>query len=268
METPPIVVDRLSPATRDAYLAFFDHERGPAFADNAEWARCYCQFYRIPRALDWKAFTAGQNRVAAGASIACGEAEGYLARVQVFPPEARDASFPPEGGSALGAARRAHDAFSPEARDASFPPEARDARDAGNDPDDGGVLGPHYETVGWLHAAPRHKLPHCFERLSIAPTPLDIPAHEAAVIVCFVIAPPWRRRGVATALLDGALADLAARGVTIVDAFPFKAGDSDSPTDHYHGPASLFASRGFDVLSEHDDLTAMRKQLAPPAGLP
>ena len=39
-----ITVGRLSPATRDDYLAFFDHERGPAFADNPEWATCYCQF--------------------------------------------------------------------------------------------------------------------------------------------------------------------------------------------------------------------------------
>ena len=202
MDAAAITVRRLSPATRDDYLAFFDHERGPAFSDNLEWARCYCQFYRIPRALDWKTFTGDQNRIAAGATIACGEAEGYLA-------------------SAEGA------------------------------------------TVGWLHAAPRHKLPHCFERMGVPPTPIEVPAHEAAVIVCFVVAPAWRRRGVAGALLDGALADLAARGLALVDAFPFKSGDSVSPADHYHGPASLYASRGFATIAEHKDCTAMRKVLAP-----
>jgi len=205
MEAPaPIVVERLSPATREDYLAFFDHERGPAFSDNPEWARCYCQFYRIPRALDWKAFTADQNRVAAGASIACGEAEGYLAKV---------------GG----------------------------------------------ETVGWMHAAPRHKLPHAFERLRVEPPDIDVPPREAAIVVCFVIAPAWRRRGVAAALLDAALVDLAARGIAIVDAFPFKAGDSVSPVDHYHGPAALFASRGFAPIGGNDDVTVVRRRLAPPA---
>jgi len=65
MEAPAkIVVERLSPDTRGDYLAFFDHERGPAFSDNPEWARCYCQFYRIPRALDWKAFTADHPALA------------------------------------------------------------------------------------------------------------------------------------------------------------------------------------------------------------
>jgi len=205
MEAPAnVVVERLSPATRDDYLAFFDHERGPAFSDNPEWARCYCQFYRIPRALDWKTFTGDQNRIAASASIACGEAEGYLAKA---------------GG----------------------------------------------ETVGWLHAAPRHKLPHAFERLRVDPPDIDVPAREAAIIVCFVIAPAWRRRGVATALLDAALADLAARGIAIVDAFPFKAGDSASATDHYHGPESLFASRGFLPVGGNDDVTIVRRRLAAPA---
>jgi GNAT superfamily N-acetyltransferase len=204
MEAPAnVVVERLSPATRDDYLAFFDHERGPAFSDNPEWARCYCQFYRIPRALDWKTFTGDQNRIAASASIACGEAEGYLAKA---------------GG----------------------------------------------ETVGWLHAAPRHKLPHAFERLRVDPPDIDVPAREAAIIVCFVIAPAWRRRGVATALLDAALADLAARGIAIVDAFPFKAGDSASATDHYHGPESLFASRGFLPVGGNDDVTIVRRRLAAP----
>jgi len=229
MDAPAITVERLSPATADDYLAFFDHERGAAFSDNPEWARCYCQFYRVPRALDWQAFTGAQNRIAAAASIACGEAEGYLAKWTGIPPDARV----PAGGGAPGAAQRAP-----------------------------------AETVGWLHAAPRHKLPHCFERLRVEPPPIDVPPQDAAVIVCFVVAPAWRRRGVAAALLDGALADLAARGVALVDAFPFKAGDSAAATDHYHGPGSLFASRGFVPIAETADVVVVRKTLAtaePPA---
>ena len=201
-----ITVERLSPARRDDYLAFFDHERGPAFADNPEWSTCYCQFYRLPRALDWTTFGGEQNRTAARASIACGEAEGYLAY-------------------------------------------------AGR------------EMVGWLHAAPRHKLPHAFERLKVEPPPIDVPAHDAAVIVCFVVAPAWRRRGVASALLDGALADLAARGVALVDAFPFKPdddGDGDAAADHYHGTMSMYVARGFERIGENDDVVVVRKRFALP----
>jgi ribosomal protein S18 acetylase RimI-like enzyme len=254
---PPITVERLSPTTRGDYLAFFDHEHGPAFADNPEWARCYCQFYRTPRALDWQAFTASENRIAAAAAIDCGEAEGYLAKAEgTIPPDAREASLPPEGGRALGTALRA--AIPPDAREASLPPEG--GRALGTAPE------ARSSVVGWMHAAPRHKLPHCFERMKIAPLPVDVAPHEAAVIVCFVIAPAWRRRGVASALLDVALADFAARGIAVVDAFPFKSGASTDATDHYHGPASLFASRGFVPVADHPDLTVVRKQLVPGVG--
>jgi GNAT superfamily N-acetyltransferase len=118
-----------------------------------------------------------------------------------------------------------------------------------------------------MHVAPRHKLPHGFERMRVEPPEIDVPPQDAAIIVCFVIAPAWRRHGVATALLDAALVDLAARGVAIVDAFPFKSGDSVSPADHYHGPASLFASRGFELIGGNDDVAVMRRRLALP-GIP
>jgi ribosomal protein S18 acetylase RimI-like enzyme len=201
---PALAVARLTPAHRDDFLRFFDHERGAAFADNPDWARCYCHFYHVPRALDWAAMTGDQNRAAMGARIGCGEMDGFLAYA--------------------GA-----------------------------------------EVVGWLNAQPRHKLPHCFDRMRIAPPPLDVPEHEAAAIVCFVVAPAWRRRGVARALLDGALASLATRGIRVVDAFPFNAGESSAATDHYHGPMPLFSAAGFTVLREDQDLTVMRKRLAPVA---
>ena len=79
-----------------------------------------------------------------------------------------------------------------------------------------------------------------------------------------MIAPAWRRRGVARALLGGALASFAERGIRVVDAFPFKGPTAATATDHYHGPLSLFREAGFDVLAEHKDLTVMRKRLGRP----
>jgi ribosomal protein S18 acetylase RimI-like enzyme len=117
------------------------------------------------------------------------------------------------------------------------------------------------EVVGWVNAQPRHKLPHCFARLGISPTPLACAPFEAAAIVCFVIAPTQRRRGIARALLRGAIESLAARGFKLVDAFPFKSGDSELAADHYHGPLRIFLDAGFSVLSEHKDLTVVRKLL-------
>ncbi len=195
-----IVVKPLAPALAGDFLRFFDHERGVAFADNPEWANCYCHFYEVPVAIDWASLSGAQNRTAIQARIEVGEMEGFLAF---------DGSEP----------------------------------------------------IGWLNAQPRHKLPHCFDRMRVLPTPLPCPPYEAAVIVCFIVAPAWRRRGIARALLAEGLSSLAARGFKLVDAFPFKAGDSELAADHYHGALSTFVAAGFATLTETDAITVVRKFL-------
>jgi GNAT superfamily N-acetyltransferase len=195
-----IVVKPLTPALGEDFLRFFDHEQGAAFADNPEWAKCYCHFYHVPRAIDWPSLTAPQNRTAMHARIEVGATEGFLAF-------------------------------------------------------DGA------EVVGWLNAQPRHALPHCFDRMRIEPTPLACEAFEAAVIVCFVVAPQRRRQGISRALLAEALASFASRGFKVVDAFPFKSGTSILAADHYYGSLSLFLDQGFSVLREDETMTAVRKML-------
>jgi len=76
-----------------------------------------------------------------------------------------------------------------------------------------------------------------------------------------VIAPAQRRRGVARSLLSSAIASLAARGFKLVDAFPFKSGDSQDAADHYHGPLSLYLAHGFEVIGEDANVTVVRKTL-------
>ncbi len=198
-----MTVLRMAPSRRDDFLRFFDHEGGPAFRDNPGWAKCYCHYYHVPKAIAWDSFDAAANRTAMSARIDVAEMEGFLAYA---------------GG----------------------------------------------EVVGWLNAQPLHKLPHCMARMGIPAPPLDVPPCFAAAVVCFVIAPQRRRQGIARALLEGALTSFASRGIRVVDAFPFKAGESTSPSDHYHGPPSLFSETGFTVLSDHEAVTVMRKRLASP----
>jgi len=192
---------RLTPALASDYLRFFDHETGPAFVDNPEWAKCYCHYYEVPVAIHWPSLDGPANRDAMGARIACGEMEGYLAY-------------------------------------------------AGD------------EVVGWVNAQPYPKLQHACARLKIAAPALPVAPHEAAAIVCFVTSPKWRRRGVARALLDGALADFAARGIAVVDAFPWNVGPEDTAaTDHYHGSPAMFTAAGFVEIARHEKVTVVRRAL-------
>lgn len=198
----PWRIEPLTPARGADYLRFFDHERGPAFADNPEWSTCYCHYYEVPPTLKWAGFDGPANRIAMTARIATGEMEGFLAY----------------------------------------------------DGDD--------EVVGWLNAQPYHKLQHACARMRIASPELPVPPHDAAAIVCFVIAPARRRQGIARALLAAAVASFTARGLACIDAFPWNAApDNEKPTDHYHGTLSMFAAAGFVPIATHENLTVVRKML-------
>lgn len=116
--------------------------------------------------------------------------------------------------------------------------------------------------AGWLNAQPRNRLRHCDARIGVAPPPLPVPAHEAAAIVCFVIAPAERRRGVARGLLAFALADLGARGIRVVDAYPRAQDDTERyAQDQYRGPRQLFEEAGFAPLAREGRVLVMRRTL-------
>ena len=208
-EDDAIEIHPLTPERASDFLAFFDHERGPAFADNPEWATCYCQFYHTPKPVDWKARTGEENRRAMTERIASGEMEGFLAYARSAP------------GAAI-------------------------------------------EVLGWLNAQPRNKLPHCFKRMRIDATETALADHKSAQVVCFVIHPQWRRRGIARKLLDAALGSFARRGIEMVEAYPFKSVDSDDPGDHYHGTLSMLLAAGFVVTGEEESMTIVRRTLSPP----
>ena len=77
--TARFTIARLTVERRDDFLRFFDHEGGPAFADNPDWAKCYCHFYHVPKAIAWEKLDGSANRVAMAARIEAAEINGFLA---------------------------------------------------------------------------------------------------------------------------------------------------------------------------------------------
>jgi GNAT superfamily N-acetyltransferase len=101
------------------------------------------------------------------------------------------------------------------------------------------------EPVGWCAVAPKASYPRvCASRTSAV---ADEDLHGVWSVTCFVVRVGYRRRGVAHALLRGAV-DLAQRaGSTIVEGYPVDpaARSSVSAAELYHGTVSVFRDAGF-----------------------
>ena len=100
------------------------------------------------------------------------------------------------------------------------------------------------EPVGWCNAAPRHLL----HALDDVPTPN---AERLGAIVCFIVAPGHRGKGIARRLLEAACEGLAKAGLEVVEAIPRR--EPGSEAENYVGPLSLYLSAGFTIHREGDD---------------
>ena len=84
-------------------------------------------------------------------------------------------------------------------------------------------------------------------------------ADRVGAVVCFTIAEPYRRRGIATALLGAACDGFRAKGLAIAEAYPRTNATDDA--HNYHGPLALYLHAGFTVFRECEGLLIVRKSL-------
>lgn len=107
--------------------------------------------------------------------------------------------------------------------------------------------------AGWVNASPRSD--YGMYRL-VDPEGPD-PASVIGVS-CFIVAPPYRRHGIAAKLLDGVIADAADRGAEWIEGYPYNYPESGDP-GHYRGPRHLYENRGFEPVEVRDRDTVMRR---------
>lgn len=102
------------------------------------------------------------------------------------------------------------------------------------------------QPVGWVSVAPRQQYGRVLRSRRIGP-----PAEEAAdervwSVVCFWIPRAERGKGVATALLDGAVDHARARGATTLEAYPVDASGGRQPAANlFTGTLAMFLRAGF-----------------------
>ena len=106
--------------------------------------------------------------------------------------------------------------------------------------------------AGWVNASVRSE--YGLFRL------VDPEGPEASSVIgvsCFVIAPPFRRHGIASALLDRVIADASTRGASWVEGYPHNAPET-SDAGRFRGARSMYDARGFEAIEVREHDTVMR----------
>lgn len=105
--------------------------------------------------------------------------------------------------------------------------------------------------AGWVNASKRSAYSLFRE--------LDGDGADVVGLSCFVIAPPYRRHGLAGKLLDRVIEDAPGRGVSAIEAYPFTAAVHAVDDRNFRGSRSLYEARGFEPIEERPLYTVMRR---------
>ncbi len=121
------------------------------------------------------------------------------------------------------------------------------------------------DPAGWCSVAPRST----YRRLMRSRTIPMVDDRDPWSVVCFVVRPAYRRRGLMHALLAGAVDHAAAHGAPVVEGYPVETGGTRVDViSGYVGTVELFERAGFHRAapttghSGHRERWLMRRELA------
>lgn len=98
------------------------------------------------------------------------------------------------------------------------------------------------DVAGWCSVAPKS----AYRALVNSRTIPHVDDEGAWSVVCFVVRPRFRRRGLMHELLDGAVGHAHAMGATVIEGYPVDPqGERIDQTSGYVGTVALFAAHGF-----------------------
>jgi len=111
------------------------------------------------------------------------------------------------------------------------------------------------EPVGWCRFGPREG----FARLEASKALARIDDAHVWSVVCFVVHPTAKRQGVASSLLEAACGRAAARGASILEAYPVRGNHMN--LDAYTGYLPMFLAAGFEAVGDGGRRTIVRRTL-------
>lgn len=102
--------------------------------------------------------------------------------------------------------------------------------------------------VGWLGLAPRSRA-SSLQRTRVLPRRDPAEWETTWAVMCFVVRPGYRRRGIARGMLRAAVGYAREHGAAVIEGFPVDAGGGRIDVGRaFVGTTSLFESVGFDVV--------------------
>jgi ribosomal protein S18 acetylase RimI-like enzyme len=124
-----------------------------------------------------------------------------------------------------------------------------------------GLIGYEGDTpVGWVSLGPRED----FAKLRRSPAMKAVDDQPVWSIVCLVVPSEYRKRGVARAMLRGAVAYARQRGVRLLEAYPVDKGEAAAPDAPWFGTLAMFDGLGFEEVARHQPARPIvRLKLAP-----
>lgn len=101
------------------------------------------------------------------------------------------------------------------------------------------------EPIGWCALAPRE----IFIRLEKARTLKRVDTQKVWSIVCLFIAKPYRKKGLSTTLIKGAIDFAQKQGAKIIESYPFELKQKNRPDPFvWTGLASSYRKAGFEEV--------------------
>ncbi|MFT4007671.1 MAG: GNAT family N-acetyltransferase [Lacrimispora sp.] len=83
---------------------------------------------------------------------------------------------------------------------------------------------------------------------------------KVGCVICFIIHPEYRGKGIARQLLRQAVKDFKSQGFQAVLALPFEL--KETPQKQYRGTLNMYREQGFQEIEKHDSISVMWLELS------
>ena len=110
--------------------------------------------------------------------------------------------------------------------------------------------------VGWCNVNNREN----YQRLTRTYEVEELTGQKVGSIVCFLISPEYRRKGIARLLLNRIINDYTSKAYHFLEAYPMV--NTSSNEKNYKGPLSLYEKSSFVKIKTIEDYVIMRKPLS------